>query len=224
MTSLSSLRTKYDDAHSSDDDENDACLLDAVGSRTPATIDRRRCRSYGGASAPATAAGGAEAAASGAAAGVGRGGPRRGRSASQVVFIVAGSSGSGAGADGEEGSPVSAAAEAVAIKGASVDEERLFDVAVPELVGVHFDPAEFPAGEEAFRQWIAAGLGVWVYTTTRREDMELVLKHGPQAIFIDFKYWISRLERISVTYLPSIAQRLPLGCQSRSVAELGRRH
>jgi len=50
------------------------------------------------------------------------------------------------------------------------------------VVESFYDPTVFTS-KGAFDEWLATGEDVWVYTTTRREEMLCVLKHGIHAIF-----------------------------------------
>jgi len=75
-------------------------------------------------------------------------------------------------------------AEDVAAEAAAMGEEAALASwgADPSVVESFYDSTVFSTKGE-FDAWLDTGEDLWVYTTTRREDMLFVLKHGIHAIF-----------------------------------------
>jgi len=75
-------------------------------------------------------------------------------------------------------------AEDVAMEAAAMGEEAASAswAADPSVVESFYDSTVFSTKGE-FDAWLDTGENLWVYTTTRRDDMLFVLKHGIHAIF-----------------------------------------
>jgi len=75
-------------------------------------------------------------------------------------------------------------AEDVAVEATAMGEEAASTswAANPSVVESSNDSKVFST-KEKFGAWLDTGEDLWVYTTTRREDMLFVLKHGIHAIF-----------------------------------------